>query len=73
MIIDKKYSNVCRTCDGKVVTPMFKSEDEKRRERAAKSQHPCNECSGTGTIGIGGRGAATSSNCQKCKGSGQVG
>ena len=51
---------------------MFKSEDEKRAERAAAANRACNKCGGTGTLGIGGRGASTSTVCDRCKGSGQT-
>jgi DnaJ-class molecular chaperone len=49
---------------------MFKSEDEKRRDAAITAGRVCDSCHGTGTVGIGGRGAATSSKCSRCNGSG---
>lgn len=49
---------------------MFKSEDEKRQDAAIAAKRVCPKCNGTGTVGIGGRGAATSSVCGSCNGSG---
>ena len=49
---------------------MFKSPDEKRQDAAVAANKVCNDCGGTGTVGIGGRGAPTSSECGKCGGSG---
>lgn len=49
---------------------MFKSEDEKRQEAATKAGKACNRCGGTGTIGIGQRGAIGASPCPDCGGSG---
>lgn len=51
---------------------MFKSEDQKRQaEATAKGNTACSKCNGTGTVGIGGRGALSSSPCGACGGSGQ--
>ena len=49
---------------------MFKSEDEQRQDAAIAANRVCNACHGTGTIGIGGRGAASAGICGVCKGSG---
>ena len=49
---------------------MFKSEDQKRQDAARAAGKVCEKCHGTGTVGIGGRGAATSSPCGSCGGSG---
>jgi len=51
---------------------MFRSEDQKRQETAAAARNSCSKCGGTGTVGIGGRGATTSSKCGACNGTGQV-
>lgn len=49
---------------------MWKSEDEKRQDAAIKAKKVCGNCGGTGTVGIGGRGAVGSNPCDKCAGSG---
>jgi DnaJ-class molecular chaperone len=49
---------------------MFKSEDENRQEAAIAAGRVCDKCHGTGTIGIGGRGALSASPCGTCNGSG---
>lgn len=49
----------------------FKSDDDKRREAAEREGKTCSACGGSGTYGIGGRGAITSSPCSKCNGSGK--
>ena len=53
------------------VKPIFKSDDDRRREAAEQAGKVCPACGGTGTYGVGGRGAWTSSPCSKCNGTGQ--
>ena len=49
---------------------MFKSPDEKKQNAAIAAKKVCPKCSGTGTVGNGGSGSATSDKCGKCNGSG---
>jgi hypothetical protein len=49
---------------------MFKTPDQKRQEAAITAKKVCPKCFGTGTVGHGGRGAATSAVCGGCGGSG---
>jgi len=56
---------------GEGVKPIFKSDDDRRREAAEQAGKVCPACGGTGTYGVGGRGAWTSSPCSKCNGTGQ--
>jgi len=50
----------------------FTSPDQQRQTAAIASGRVCSKCHGTGTIGIGGRGAGTASPCGKCGGSGMT-
>lgn len=52
---------------------MFKSDDDKRKEKALESDKgACGACGGSGTFGVGGRGSATSNPCSRCDGTGQA-